>query len=565
MTSRGPRSGRSAGSARRTAAASRAGGRQRRSPVKAGPPRSRGNRQVNRLLVACLVLLALAALYGAAGLRGPHVRASGPAAGSPGQLAVTSALLGCAGPGSAGGTGGGIAAANTPSTKVGGTATSGRVTLTPAGPRVRRGRGGAQLSSPQAGQLSVVTVQRAPALRPKQAVMPAMAGGAVPTSLARGGLVVAAAGAAAQGLDVEQLGPDGRPTDRCQPPGSDFWFITPGAPKLHIELYLLNVDNGPADATVAVQTDTGQQLGSPDTGIVIPPHSMVVQNLDKLFGKAKAIALNVTTSTGRIVAAVRETTKAAQPGIWLPAAPQPATQLVLPGMPAAPGSRQLFVTVPGSVAAQVKVTAVTPRGSYQPTLGTGVTVLQHQTSGITISSLDGIPGALKITANVPVTAVLEVSGGPAGAPGAFVTGSGPVTEQGVVAASPVGHAGSAGVVLAAPQQAASVRITVALPGVALAQAVAGGATPAGAATQVVRIAAKSATQVRIGRPRGPGFARARLVVIVVTPLPGSGPVYAARVGLAAGTVLTVLPVASSPTVIRLPEVRESLLAILGSR
>jgi hypothetical protein len=517
-------------------------------------------------MVAGLVLFGLAALYGAAGLRGPHVPAVVPAAGSPGQLAVTSALLGCAGPGTAGSTGGGIAAANTPATPAGGTAGSGQVTLTPAGPRARRGRSaGALPASPRAGQLSVVTIRRAPALRPKQAVMPAMAGGLVPTSLARGGLVVNAAGTAAQGLDVEQLGPDGRPTDRCQPPGSDFWFITTGAPKLHIELYLLNVDNGPADATVAVQTDTGQLLGAPDSGIVIPPQAMVVQSMDKLVGTSKAIALHVTTSTGRVVAAVRETTKKAQPGIWLPAAQQPAMQQVLPGMPTTPGSRQLLVAVPGSAAAQVKVTAVTPRGSYQPTLGTGVTVLQHEAMGIPIPSLDGIPGALKITSNVPVTAVLEVSGGPAGAPGAFATGSGPVTEQGVVAASPVGHGVSAGVVLAAPQRAASVRITVALPGVPLGQAVAGGAASAGVATQVVHIAAKSATQVRIGRPRGPGFAKARLVVIVVTPLPGSGPVYAARVGLAAGTVLTVLPVASSPTVIRLPEVRESLLAILGSR
>jgi len=392
-----------------------------------------------------------------------------------------------------------------------------------------------------------------------------MAGGLVPTSLARGGLIVAAAGTNAQGLDVEQLGPTGRPTDRCQPPGSDFWFVSPDAPKLHIDLYLLNVDNGPADASVAVQTDTGPLLGPLDSGIVIPPHTMVVQSMDKLVGTSRAVALHVTTSAGLVVAAVRETTKAAQPGIWLPAAQPPATQQVLPGMPTAPGSRQLFVTVPGSAAAKVTVTAVTPRGSYQPTLGSGVNVLQHETTGIPIPSLDGIPGALKVTSNVPVTAVLEVSGGPAGAPGAFVTGSGPVTEQGVIAASPAGHAGASAMVLVAPQRAASVRITVALPGVALAQAVAGGPAPVGEATQVVRIAAKSATQVRIGRPRGPGFAKARLVAIVVTPLPGSGPVYAARVSLAAGAVLAVLPVASSPTVIRLPAVRESLLAILGSR
>ena len=70
-----------------------------------------------------------------------------------------------------------------------------------------------------------------------------MAGGAVPTSLANGGLIVSATGSDAQGFDVEQLGPGGQPTARCEAPGSDFWFVGPETTKLHTELYLINADD----------------------------------------------------------------------------------------------------------------------------------------------------------------------------------------------------------------------------------------------------------------------------------------------------------------------------------
>jgi hypothetical protein len=47
--------------------------------------------------------------------------------------------------------------------------------------------------------------------------------------------------------------------------------------------------------------------------------------------------------------------------------------------------------------------------------------------------------------------------------------------------------------------------------------------------------------------------------LVVTPLPGSGPVYAGRVlAQPSGSVLGILPVASALTWIPLPQVRASL-------
>lgn len=507
-----------------------------------------GRQLANRFVLAFLVVLALAGLYGVAGFsRAVLVTASVKPASTAGRLQVSSALVACPSPGLGLPIGGNIAEASAPASTG-----NGQVALTPLHLATAAKPVTTVSTEPQPGQLTVRTIRQAPVAKKAKSAMPSMAGGAVPTSLANGGLIVAATGSDAQGFDVEQLGPGGQPSARCEAPGSDFWFIGPETTKLNTVLYLVNADDAPADAHVGVQTDSGPRLGPPDSGIVVPPHSMVVQNLDKLVRSAKAAALHVTTSTGRVVAAVRVTGKAGMPGIWLPPAPPPATTQVLTGMPDTTGTRELFVTVPGGAAATVKVTAVTPRGTYQPTGGSGISLLGRLTTGIALPSLSGYPGSVRISSNVPVTAVLEVSGGPPGAPGAFISGSGPVTEQGVVAAGPAGQAGTTEIVLSAPGKAASVRIAQAAPGAPL----------TGQSGQIVRIKARSATTVKLKLPKkGPATS---LMAVVVTPLPGSGPVYAARVAISGGNVMTVLSVGSSPTRIDLPAVRESLTRVLGS-
>lgn len=516
------------------------------------------------MILAVVVLLGLAGAYGLAGLARPHRPGTTAAATSPGYLRVASALLGCPAPGSGGSMGGKVAEASSLTTG------PGSVTWTAANPPSSRPP--TTESNPvKPGQLTVSSWGNGHVRQIKQASLPSMAGGAVPTSLAKGGLIIAATGVDAQGLDVEQLGSDGKPTGRCQPPGTDFWFVGPASPKLHLELFLLNVDSVPADAAVSAQTDSGPLVGPADSGIMIPPHGMVMQTLDKLIGPAKAVALHVTTSTGRVVAAVWETTRLADPGGWLPASAQPATSQVLTGLPSSQGTRTLYLTVPGDGAAQAHVWVVSGHGTYVPTGGASINLLSHLTQAIPLPLQSGVPGSVKITSNVPIAASMVVSGGQAGSPGAFITGSAAITEQGVLAASLVGKIGRSELTLSAPGRAAKVRITVAPPGTPL--------TESGSGGQVVSIPAKSALDVPISLPRrsapkagkrsrsgGSRSAKESLVAIIVTPLPGSGPVYAARVEFSASgdTARTILPVISSPTVVRLPAVRESLLAVLGS-
>lgn len=536
----------------RPAGSDRSARRQGRS----APPAARSRQLANRFVLAVLVLLVLGGLYGLAGLSRSVQVSSAQPAGPVGQLAVNSAIVGCPGPGSGAVTGGNIAEASAPD----GTG-NGNVTLSfpaSAANAAAKGSGakgkptGPQVTTPKPGQLTIKAINTAPVVPKKSAALPSMAGGKVPTSRAQGGVFVHATGANAQGSDVEQTGPGGQPTARCQAPGSDFWFVGPEAATMHTRLYLMNPDNTPADALVEIQTDSGPLIGAPDSGILVPPHSMIVQNLDRLVHMARAAAFHVTTRNGRVVAAIRQTSSPSKPGIWLPAAQEPATSQVLTGLPDVTGTRELYIAVPGPKPAKINVKVVSPRGSYQPTGGNSISLLGKLTTGVSIPALSGFPGSIVISSNVPVTAELEVSGGPPGAPGAFIAGSSPVVEQGVVAASPVGPAGKTVLVLSAPGKAAKVRVAQALPGQPL----------TGASSQLVSIGAKSATKVVIKLPKRD--ANAKLVALLITPQPGSGPVYAARIAQSGSAVQGVLPVISSPTRISLPPARQSLTAVLGN-
>ena len=93
--------------------------------------------------------------------------------------------------------------------------------------------------------------------------------------------------------------------------------------------------------------------------------------------------------------------------------------------------------------------------------------------------------------------------------------------------------------LSAPRGAARVRIT-----------------EDGTAPRVIAILAKHTAVVRLRRPAGP--AGRSPFAVVITPLAGSGPVYAGRVLAHGGTVESIFPVLSTLTAVPLPPARDSL-------
>jgi hypothetical protein len=302
-----------------------------------------------------------------------------------------------------------------------------------------------------------------------------------------------------------------------------------------------------ADVAVDISTDAGPLQETTDTGISVPPHGMIVQSLASTLRNSRAIALHVRTSVGQVAAAVEESTAGGQ-GTWLPAAQTPAKHLVIPGLPGVAGTRELYISVPGVKDATVQVTAVTSRGSYQPTGATGIDLPGGSAAEITVPSLGGIPAALRLTANTSITASVLIPGG-GGALGAFTVAAPALEEQGVVADNLTGPGRSSTLVLSAPRGAA--RVTVAE------VATAGSA---GRQTQDVTVAAGKSVVVSLrairGAPRGTPFA------VVITPQAGSGPVYAGRViaGNGAGAALqAMLPVASALTTVPLPPVHQAAI------
>jgi Family of unknown function (DUF5719) len=377
---------------------------------------------------------------------------------------------------------------------------------------------------------------------------PAAAGSAGTTGLP--GAAVAATGRMAEGFEAEQANAAGMGVVSCTHPGSDMWFVGTGADDgaSSITLYLMNTGNLAASANVTILTDAGVQAGL-GTGITIAPHQFVAQPIAPLVQGSAALALHVQTSSGQVAASVWE--DGGSGGAWLPQAAAPATSLVIPGLTVASSAARLFVTVPGSADALVKVVAFTAQGKFTQFGTTPVDAPAGATSSFALSSLGASAAGLELTSNVPIVAAVQV---PGEGIGSFTTAVPPVTEQGIVAGNPATRGLTVGLVLTAPAGAA--RATVAVIGAAGSQP-----EPAGG-QQAVTVPAGHTVAVAVPRPQN----SRQPFAIVITPAAGSGPLYAARV-VTAGTgglsapVASLLPVPNAPTVITLPPVQNAYTAV----
>lgn len=494
----------------------------------------------SRLMPPAIVVVALAAVYGIAMTGQPVSMAAGQTVSAPRSVPVTAVERGCPGLALAGGSSGRIALVAAP-----GTAGPGRAVATPL---TAAGSATPLLTATRPGQLSLGFVQpggqapRSPAVAAKP-----RNGQPIATVAWPGGVMVAASGAMARGLAVEQTSAGGIPSADCASPGTDFWFVGPGQHgAAQIRLYLMNPGAQAADVSVEIATDAGPLQGSTDAGIAVPPHSMVTQSLAPAVPGSRVVSLHVRTSVGQVVAAVRDASSAAgNGGSWLPAAQSPAKRVIIPGLPATQGSRRLFLAVPGGHDAHVTIAAVTSRGTYEPTGGGGIDVPGSSAVVVDLPSLAGIPAAVKLVSSQPVTAAMLISGSLPGSPGAFTAAMPPLQEQGVVAASLASGGTTSALVLSAPRSAASVRIT----------------ELAGSAGRAQTVPVKAGQSKLVALPPVRGAGRSGLFSVLITPLSGSGPVYAGRViqSASSGTLEALTPIASALTTVPLPPVRAAAI------
>jgi hypothetical protein len=379
------------------------------------------------------------------------------------------------------------------------------------------------------------------------------AAGAVTTVTAPGGggTAVAATGRMAEGFEAEQSDASGAGLVSCTHPGADMWFVGTGqaAGATEVWLYLMNTGNLTASADVTILTDTGLQSGL-RTAITVAPNQSVSENITPYVQGSQALALHVQANTGQVAASVWEGGRGG--GAWLPQANAPATSLVIPGLTVASSAARLFVVVPGATDAQLKVVAYTPAGAVTQFPGSPVDASAGAATPLALNSLGASAAGLKLTSNQPVVAGVLVPG--AGI-GSFTTAVPPITEQGVVAGNPATRGVTVGLLLTAPSVAARASISVvAADGTVM--------TPAG--DQTVTVTARHTLAVAVPRPSA---GSREPFAIVVTPRPGSGPLYAVRVvtsgtgGLSA-PLTSLLPVSSAMTSITLPSAQDSYTAVL---
>jgi Family of unknown function (DUF5719) len=511
----------------------------------------------NRLMALAGVVLALAAAAGLAVWKHTATFAAGQPVAQARAVPVSTVLRACPAVGQAGSPAGHIALVAGPSAAGTGRAVLGYSGTAPGTPLASLTKPGA-LSVTKVPGIAVPAHTKTAHTKPAHSAAPAggTSGQAVTTLPVPGGVVIQASGSMARGLEAEQTTGTGQAAVRCDGPGTDFWFTGPGvftAP--HIHLYLMNTGSQPADVSVQAFTDAGPLVGSADTGIAVAPHTMVFQSLGGMLHGTRAVALHVRTSVGQVVAAVEEFTSAAHSGTWLPAVAPPANQIVLPGLPQTAGTRQLFLTVPGTSDAHITLRAITSKGTYEPTGGGGLDIPGGSVAQLSLTSLSAVPGALEVSSNVPVTAALMIPGGPKGTPGVFTAASAAIQDQGVVAESVSGGGAASALVLSAPWRAVRAKVTL-IPE--------GSAGQAGAATSsVVQVPAHNSLVDQLGRA---GARHGATFAVVVTPLAGSGPLYAARVTTASGkggALQSILPVPSALTTVALPGARIALISPPG--
>jgi Family of unknown function (DUF5719) len=501
----------------------------------------------NRMLALAAVVVALAVAAGLAVWNHTLTLAAGQPVVQPHAVPVNTALRACPAPGLRGSPAAQVALMAGPAATG-----TGRAVVNYLG----AAQGTPLLSATQPGTLSLAKVRSVPSpahtktAEAKVSASPAPSGQAVATVPAPGGVLIQATGSMARGLEAEQV-TGGKIVARCEAPGTDFWFAGPGVYTAHgVYLYLMNLGGQPADVNVTAFTDAGPLVGSSDTGIAVAPHSMVFQSIGKMLHGARAMALHVRTSVGQVVAAVEETTGSARSGAWLPSLAQPANQTVIPGLPPTAGTRELFVTVPGTTDAHLTLRAITTKGSYQPTLGGGLDIPGGSVAELSLTSLSAVPAALQVSSSVPVTAAVLIPGGPRGTPGIITGAAGAIAEQGVVAANTSGGGSAAALVLSAPGRAATVRV------VEIAQ----GSGAQAATSKVLQIPAHRTLVEQLGKA---GSRHGTSFAVVVTPLAGSGPLYAGRViisGGRGGVLQSILPVPSALTTVPLPTVRNALIS-----
>lgn len=201
----------------------------------------------------------------------------------------------------------------------------------------------------------------------------------------------------------------------CRKPRSEFWFTgvrsNAGA---QATIDLVNLDVVEAAVNVTVFGPNGPLPTPGGRGVVVAAQSRGQLALGPLVDSPDPVTVQVTTSSGRVAAVVRQRTfDGPRPlgGDWISPAAAPASEIVVPAVPGGDGPRTLVVGNPTDRTAQVTVDVLGSDGPYPPVGAEQVDIPAQSTRTFSLEgALQGKAAALRLRATREVVAAVESRG-----------------------------------------------------------------------------------------------------------------------------------------------------------
>lgn len=334
----------------------------------------------------------------------------------------------------------------------------------------------------------------------------------------------------------------------CLPTGADFWFVgaASGVGQRAV-LVLTNPENATASVDVTFYGAGGVVDAPGGRGVQVPARSRVELRLERLAPGEKVLALHVQVQAGRLSAAVTETDVDGflpQGTDWIPSAADPTTTLVVPGVPQVADGRDAKVRldlVAPTGGAVVTLAVAASDGTFVPLGADVVDVPAGTVRSVDLTkALRGEAAAILVSSDQPVTAGARVLLKRPDYFGdvLFLAASQPLTSSAVVPDNRRSQDLATRLVLSAPDSAASVQVST----------FTGGAE---GVPVTVDLAAGTTRWVTVRAPEG-----SDRYGLVVTPLPGSGPVYGVRMldeEGPRGPLVTSLPLRTARLTVVVPD------------
>ncbi|MGY4719920.1 DUF5719 family protein [Naumannella huperziae] len=246
----------------------------------------------------------------------------------------------------------------------------------------------------------------------------------------------------------------------CADPGTDGWFVgLRSTDRDRATVLLTNPDRSPAEVSLAVHTSQGVQSVAGASGLTLQPGQTRAVGLEPLLTSPDPLAVQVRATAGRVaaVATIESGTGAEPAGAdWTIPAAEPATSVIIPGVPGGDGSRELSVVNPSDVRTTVRVEAIGAQGAFAPADADTIELGPQSVGRVALeSALSGEAVAIRLTADQPVTGavVSRSSTDTARADLAVAPAAAPVTGLGIAAVA--GYAEHRGTLVATAPGAAA--------------------------------------------------------------------------------------------------------------